>query len=286
MTTTEMDPVFASALREALIANVDRAPRRRRRWQWRLGIGVCAGSIVVGGGVALAAGVFSPSGAPLDTQLGDIVTVTRTGSATVDLGPVPASATNISLSLTCLSVGTFDFPDGSSMTCSPADISGAPGTSVQSTEVVPRRPGQHTVTIDTSADASWTLQAVYLNRVTTSWGTNASGQTYGVPNQNGVPDLVAVTIDQGTIQGYVKDSDLNCASGKYVVHSPAEALAWDAASKNRNISIPVYESDGRTAVGVFVVGGGGAGATTVPLQALARLPNQWKRFIAAEMDNG
>ena len=269
MTTREMDPVFASALREALIANVERAPRLRRRWQWRLGIGVIAGSVFVGGGAALAAGVFSPPGAPLDAQLGNIITVTRTGSATVDLGPAPATATNISLTLTCLSVGKFAFPDGSYMTCSPADISGAPGSSVQSTEVVPLQPGQHTVTIDTSANASWRLQAVYVNRVTTSWGTNASGQTYGVPNKNGTPDLVAVIIDQGKVQGYVKASDLNCASGNYVVHSPAQAQAWDAASKNRNISIPVYESDGRTVIGVFVIDGGGSDATTVPLSSLS-----------------
>ena len=85
MTTREMDPVFASALREALIANVERTPRLRRRWRWRLGI----------------------------------IVVTRTGSATIDIGPAPATATNVSLTLTCLSVGTFDFPDGSSMTCSP-----------------------------------------------------------------------------------------------------------------------------------------------------------------------
>ena len=269
MTTREMDPVFASALREALIANVERTPRLRRRWRWRLGIGVCAGSVFVGGGVALAAGVFSPPGAPLDTQLGNIIVVTRTGSATIDIGPAPATATNVSLTLTCLSVGTFDFPDGSSMTCSGADISGASGTSVQSTEVIPLQPGQHTVTIDTSANASWTLQATYVNRVTTSWGTNASGQTYGVTNQNGTPDLVAVSIDQGKVQGYVKASDINCASGNYVVHSPAQALAWDAASKNRNISIPVYESDGRTVIGVFVIDGGGSDATTVPLSSLS-----------------
>ncbi len=262
-----MDPVFASALREALIANVERTPRLRRRWQWRLGIGVIAGSVFVGGAAALAAGVFSQPGAPLDTQLGNIVVVTRTGSATIDLGPAPATATNISLTLTCLSVGTFDFPDGSSMTCSPP-ISAA-GSSVQSTEVVPLQPGRHTVTIDTSANASWTLQAVYVNRVTTSWGTNASGQTYGVTNQNGTPDLVAVSIDQGKVQGYVKASDINCASGSYVVHSPAQALAWDAASKNRNISIPVYESDGETVIGVFVIDGGGSDATTVPLSSLS-----------------
>ncbi len=267
MTTREMDPVFASTLREALIANVERTPRLRRRWRWRLGIGVCAGSVFVGGGVALAAGVFSPPGAPLDTQLGNIIVVTRTGSATIDIGPAPATATNVSLTLTCLSVGTFDFPDGSSMTCSPP-LSTAAGSG-QSTEVIPLQPGQHMVTIDTSANASWTLQAMYVNRVTTSWGTNASGQTYGVTNQNGTPDLVAVSIDQGKVQGYVKASDINCASGNYVVHSPAQALAWDAASKNRNISIPVYESDGRTVIGVFVIDGGGSDATTVPLSSLS-----------------
>ena len=270
MNTREMDSVFASAQREALIANVERTPRLRRRWQWRLGIGVVAGSIFVGGGAALAAGVFSPPGAPSDTQLGNIIAVTRTGTATVDLGPAPATATNLSLTLTCLSVGKFDFPDGSYMTCSPADISGASGTSLQSTEVAPLQPGQDMVTIDASANASWSLQAVYVNRVTTSWGTNASGQTYGVANQNGTPDLVAVTIDQGEVQGYVKASDLDCASGSDDVNSPAQALAWDAASKNRNISIPVYESDGSTEIGVFVVGDAlGPDATTVPLSSLS-----------------
>ena len=77
-----------------------------------------------------------------------------------------------------------------------------------------------------------------MNRVTTSWGTNASGQTYGVPNKNGTPDLVAVITISYKVQGYVKASDINCASGNYVVHSPAQALAWDAASKNRKASPP------------------------------------------------
>jgi hypothetical protein len=47
-------------------------------------------------------------------------------------------------------------------------------------------------------------------------------------------------------------------------------LAWNAASKNRNISIPVYESDGTTVVGVFIVGDAhGPNATTVPLSSLS-----------------
>ena len=149
MTTREMDPVFASALARgpdrACRARSPPAPslavasgyrpvcrfRLRRRW------------------TALAAGVFRRQ-ARRGRATGNVIVATRTGSATVDLGPAPATATNVSLTLTCLSVGKFDFPDGSYMTCSPADISGAPGSSVQSTEVVSLQPGQHTVTIDTS----------------------------------------------------------------------------------------------------------------------------------------
>jgi hypothetical protein len=89
-------------------------------------------------------------------------------------------------------------------------------------------------------------------------------------NQDGTPDLVAVVIEQGKLQGYVKASDLNCASGLDVVHSPAEALAWDKASKDRNISVPVYKSDGTTVIGTFVADHAARpSAPTVPLSSLS-----------------
>jgi hypothetical protein len=269
MSTLEMDPVFIAALREVLVAKVEDTPRIRRRWRWRLGASMFVGSVLAAGGVALAAGVFSPPGAPIDTPLTGVVTVTRTGSATVDIGPPPATATDLSLTLTCLTVGTFDFPNGSSLSCDAADLSHPPLVARDASEVVPLSPGKHTVTIETSANASWTLQALYVNRVTTPWATNASGQSYGVPNQNGTPDLIAVVVDQGKIQGYVKAADLKCAAGGDVV-SPAQALAWDKASQNRNISIPVYESDGTTVIGTFVDGNAsGPDARTVPLSSLS-----------------
>jgi hypothetical protein len=137
-------------------------------------------------------------------------------------------------------------------------------------EVVPLAPGGHSLTIRSSPGRSWALQAGYLNRVVSPWATNTHGQTYGAINQDGTPDLVAVVIDQGKLQGYVKARDLNCASGRDVVHSPAEALAWDKASEDRNISVPVYESDGTTVIGTFI--GGRAtrpGAPTVPLSSLS-----------------
>ena len=269
MSTTEMDPVFTAALREVLVATVKDTPRVRRRWRWRLRAGVFVGLTLVGGGVALAAGVFSPPGAPIDTQLGGVVTAARTGTATIDLGPPPVGATDLSLSLTCLTVGTFDFPNGSSMSCDASDMSHQPPSNGPASEVVPLSPGVDTVTISTSANASWSLQVTYVNQVTTSWGVNASGETYGVQNQNGTPDLIAVVIDHGKTQGYVESSELNCASGGDV-ESLAQASKWDKDSQNRNISILVYESDGTTVIGTFIVGNAtGPNAPTVPLSSLS-----------------
>jgi hypothetical protein len=292
MTNEQMDPVFASALRDALVAQVQATPRQRFVWRWRVGLSVLAGTTVVAGGAALAAGVLSQPGAPVDTQLGNLVTATRTGTATISLRPVPTGATDLSLTLTCLSAGTFYFPDGS-MSCSPTDllhpppldrqasegvtrahdqiqVLHAPPVDRQASEVVPLAAGQHSVTIKASQGASWALQAAYVNRVINPWSTNARGETYGVMSQGGLPDLVAVVIDRGKLQGYVTASDLNCASGLEAVHSPAEALAWDKASEDRNISVPVYKSDGTTVIGTFVMGDATRrrGARTVPLSSL------------------
>ena len=103
MTTEQMDPSFASALPDALVAQVKAAPRRRLVWRWRLGIGVLAGTTVVAGGAALAAGLLSQPGAPVNTQLGSLVTATRTGTATINLSPAPSGANDLSLTLTCIS---------------------------------------------------------------------------------------------------------------------------------------------------------------------------------------
>ena len=268
MSTVEMDPIFTAALREVLVATVEDAPRVRRQWRWRLGAGTFVGLTLVAGGVALASGVFSPPGAPIDTPLGGAVTATRTGSATIDIGAPPAGATDLSLTFTCLTAGTFDFPDGSSAICGAADLI-RPPIYRTSSEIVPLTPGVDTVTITTSANASWTLQAMYVNQVTTPWGINANGKTYGVQNGNGTPDLIAVVIDQGKTQGYVESSELNCASGS-AVESLAQAHKWDQDSQNRNVSVPVYESDGTTVIGTFIVGDAtGPNAQTVPLSSLS-----------------
>jgi hypothetical protein len=268
MSTLEMDPVFTAALREALISNAISIPQAKRRWRWRFGAGMFVTLSIAAGGVALATGLFSQPGAPIDTQLGSIVVATRTGTATIEVGTPPAGATDISLTLTCLTAGLFDFPNGSSMTCNAADLS-RPSAQRSGSEVVPISPGSDMVTIETSSNATWTLQAVFVNRVPTTWGVNANGQTYGVSNQQGTPDLISVVIDDGAKYGYVTKSELNCAAGGDVT-SPAEAQAWDKVSQNLNVSIPAYESDGVTVVGTFTVGSAtGPNAKTVPLSSLS-----------------
>jgi hypothetical protein len=269
MSTIEMDPVFTAALRDALGATVKDTLRVRRRWRWRVGTGLFLGVSLVAGGVALASGMFSPPGTGVDSSLGNAITATRTGTATIDIGAPPATSTDLSLLLTCFTVGTFYFPNGSSLSCDAADLTHTPPIDRQASEVVPLTAGVDTVTIKTNPNSTWSLQVMYLNQVTTPWGVNASGETYGVANQNGTPDLMAVTINQGTTNGYVKESDLNCAGGGGV-KSLAEALAWDKGSQNRNISIPVYESDGATVLGTFVIGdASGPNAHTIPLSSLS-----------------
>jgi hypothetical protein len=264
MSTMEMDPNFTAALRHVLVSTAMETPRVRRRWRWRVGTGVFVGVTLIVGGVALASGVFYAPGGPVNAALGNVVTATRTGTAIVELGARPATATDVSLTLTCLTVGTFKFPDGSSMSCDRSDMTN-PSLLRTSSEVAPLASGVDSVTITTNSNSSWTLQATYVNQVTTSWGINASGETYGVADQSGTPDLIAVVIDDGNTHGYVKESALDCAAGGDV-SSPAEAIAWDKVSQNRSISVPVYESDGTTVIGTFIVGNA---LHTVPLSTLS-----------------
>jgi hypothetical protein len=218
-----------------------------------IGLGV---GLSVGGGVALANGLFSPlPGAPRDTTLSRTVTVTRTGTSTVELGPAPRKANAISLTLTGLSVGAFRYADGNgseSLGCDARDIRHPGRYGCTSSGVVPLQAGQRSLTITTSPSARWTLHAMYINQVITAWKTNAHGETYGVPTKEGFPDLIAVDVQKDGHQGYEKSSDLNCAQEN---------------AQGRNVSIPVYESNGTTKIGIFIVGDRTPGTPTVPLSS-------------------
>jgi hypothetical protein len=220
-----------------------------------LGAGAIVGVGLIGTAAAVAGGVLPLPGGQAVTLLAAPVTETHSGTATVDLGPAPAGVTNVALQLRCLTAGMFVFPDGASIRCSDSDATSRTGIATYS---LPLAPGQHEVTITADPGTRWQLTATYVEQKPTAWGVNADGDTYGVQNEKGVPDLIAVSATNGR-DGYVKRADLDAADGTEAARhftSPEDALRWQEERKGRSVSIPVYTADGKTTIGVFVVGPG------------------------------
>lgn len=235
--TVKMDEAFASSLRAALVEHVETSPAVRRRTRWHVIIGAGIGALLVGGGVAVATGVLPLPGADMVTPLASSVTQTGSGTGTIELGNPPAGATVIDIKLTCLTAGTFVTDDGASMVCTGADSgSGTMGWQV------PVQGGQHTTAIHAGAGERWRVVATYSAVTTTSWGTNADGLTYGVANDRGTPDLLAVIATNGKT-GYVYSRDLQV---------PEPTGLQTGASTSKPIQLPVYTSDGHTVIGEFI----------------------------------
>lgn len=248
--TTQMDETFATALRAGLVDRVNRngAARRQRRHR-RIAGWTFAGLVVAGGGTAVATTVLiGPPGGDVVSRLGSAATVTATGTQTVDLGAPPPTANRVELHLTCLTPGRFTFADGASVACSASDVGTPSATSGYS---LPLEDGQRTTLIRADAGQRWRLVAGYAHVTTSAWGTNSHGQTYGVANGQGTPDLIAIIATNGKA-GYVYATRLAQASGGDPT-SPEEAVNEQA--HRHDVSIPVYTSDGQTVVGAFVVKG-------------------------------
>lgn len=88
---------------------------------------------------------------------------------------------------------------------------------------------------------------------TTTWPQNSKGMTYGsgldAQSSQDEPDLIQVLATNGRI-GYALRSDLEGPTPE----TPQQALLQQAARDERSRLIPVYESDGVTQVGVFMIG--------------------------------
>ncbi|MBD8059486.1 peptidase M56 family protein [Cellulomonas sp. JH27-2] len=250
--TATIDPEFAAALRRSLVAESLRAPRRpwwRRRATTVLA--VVAGLSIAGGAAAVGGTGLLPGGTAV-TQKAAPVTVTRTGPATLDLGPHVDGANAVDVQITCLDAGTVRFPDGAWSECSAADVG---TTSAWTGYQLPLGPDDTTITIDASAGMRWRAVTQYVEAHATAWATNADGYTYGVANDAGMPDLVSVMATNGRA-GYAWNRDLRWAEngGGGEPTSPADAVARQKAREGQPpVSIPVYESDGVTVVGEFTM---------------------------------
>ncbi|MCB5292226.1 peptidase M56 family protein [Arthrobacter sp. SO3] len=275
MNQLHVDQVFSDALRAELTARVEKAGPARRRKRSRLWVGtaVFAGLGLLGGVGAAAAGLFVLPGSPVVTPLASAVTETHTGTATIQLGPAPEGSTGIEMELHCLSPGTFEYGRGASSTCGQDDV-GTPQDWTGYT--IPLTPGEESITITTSPEASWKLTAQYVNTEITDWAVNAEGDTYGALNENGSPDLVAVLATNGT-PGYAYRTELEDANGttaSKTFKSPADALAWQEARMGKTFVVPVYDSTGKIVVGEFVIGysAGSSGVGGEPAAECAGVP--------------
>lgn len=245
------DSTYGAALRSELRRRVRLAgvPLWRRPRVIVSAVAVFA-TITLGGTAAAAtAGYLVLPGFPVAAQLGKSVVEEHQGTATVDLGAAPTGATNIALEFWCLTPGTFTLGDGSGVICNESDV-GSP-----SSATLPLTDGQHSTTVRTSANASWKLSATYVNSTTTPWAINKQGETYGVSNEHGTPDLVAVATTDGKY-GYafaqqIADADGTTAAAGF--KSPQDALDWQKRMAGKSIVVPVYLADGKTRIGDFVV---------------------------------
>jgi hypothetical protein len=105
------------------------------------------------------------------------------------------------------------------------------------------------------APAENKTQSKEIKLIIPDYPVNEQGQTYGHAPYNPSaivqdPDLIAAVGTNGA-RGYVKATDLNGPS----FSSPQEAIAYQEANRDGR-SIPLYESDGTTVIGEFVIGNG------------------------------
>ena len=239
MTNTEMNPGVADAVRAELAAIGTKSSRLQRHQRLARGRAIGIAAVIVVGlttGAAIVASSFP--GSTTVNPLGGVHIATQTGTGQLELGPAPAHATRVILTVHCLR------PEGTiSITALPQSKGAEPGFGsfyCSSREMIWHMndaslpdPGTTSITITADPGTAWTVTGQYASSATTPWGQNARGQTYGQCNVNGCPDLVGAQATNGN-DGFV--------------------LAKQWASIRGSGYIPVYDSDGRTVIGQFAIG--------------------------------
>lgn len=238
MSATLMDPTLADAVRGELASIgtknslLQRHQRRSRALALTIGVVAVAG-VTMGAAVV----VNNLPGTTTIAPLGSIVTATHTGTATIDLGAAPAHADAVILDLTCLSPqGTVTVPTDNSINSSGDSVTTECSMVESPTHIddglLPKA-GTTTMTITADPGTSWKIVAQYASSATSAWGVNPNGQTYGVPNGKGMPDLQSAQATNGKV-GYI--------STKQILSFPGKGY------------LNVYESDGTTVIGQFPIG--------------------------------
>ena len=232
---TEMNTDFARGVRAELTAigtkrsHLQRNQRRTRTLAVGLGALALAGATT---GAAVA--IYGFPGETTVAALGGVVSATHTGTASIDLGPAPANASVVILDVTCVSnigdVGLLTTPTDGDAGPSGASMNCAIGHTMHITDGLLPGEGTTSIRITATEGTTWSATAQYGSSATTEWATNANGQTYGVPNVHGSPDLTPALATNGK-EGYL--------------------FAADLFTREAGETVYVYESDGETVVGEF-----------------------------------
>ncbi|MGO4299841.1 hypothetical protein [Leifsonia sp. RAF41] len=245
MNDPDLDPGFAAAVRAELVA-IGTTKSRLQQHQRRTRLAV-AGIIVVAAAATTGAAIVVSSfpGSTTVAPIGDAVAVTRTGTATINLGPVAQGANTVIIDVTCVSdTGNISVPSTSGFSQDAAGET-TPMVGMSGWDCAKRSttvhikdgflaPGSTAITVTADPGTTWKAVARYGGSTTSSFGVNAHGQTYGAPNaKNGFPDLQGAQATNGKLGFiYVKELDAFTGSG----------------------CINVYESDGTTVIGQFGIG--------------------------------
>jgi hypothetical protein len=243
--TAVLDPVFAGALRAALLdeVTVATAPRKKVHRVWWIAFG---GLVAVGAAGAAAASVLGWPGALDEGRLTEPVVLEGGGTEALRLGDAPAAANAVHFEFDCLTPGRFALgTNGVEVTCTNGDV-GASHT-FGLLDLGDLEDG--TLIVSTTPGSGWHLKAWYVAAAHLPLATNANGETFGVESDEYVPDLVLAQATNGKT-GYVRRSELE-AAGVSTPVSPAHAATLEPSPAE----VPVYESDGETIIGVFAVGG-------------------------------
>lgn len=245
MNDSELDSGFATAVRAELVAVGTKASRlQRHQRRTRLAVaGLIAVAALATTGAALVVNSFP--GSTTVAPIGKTVTVTRTGTATINLGTATHGANTVIIDVTCISdIGNISVPSTNGFSqdaagkATPLVGAGEWNCATRKTTVHIKdgylAPGSTSITVTADPGTTWKAVAQYGDATTSAWGVNAHGQTYGAPNGiNGFPDLQGAEATNGKVGFiYVKEFDAFQGTG----------------------CINVYKSDGTTVIGKFGIG--------------------------------
>lgn len=287
----DFTPERSDAIRAGLVENVAATLPRRRRAGWAVGLvlaGVLAGAGASAGAFA-ATGLLSPDvgpitpsgqptpdvpdavvapdgvipGAPLMTLMGEAISLPFAEATEVPLDDRPVGATHARVTISALTSGKLVWgtdPGRNNPQSLWTDRDALPATTWFD---FPLDASVDTLYLDpTALEGIVTVQ--WVRTVPTRYKVNANGETYGAGDPySGDLDLVSVvgrTADGSDVVGYARATDLTDFSPDHPGEpkNPKQALEWQnelAEKYPDGWTVPVYESDGVTQIGVFQIGG-------------------------------